>query len=512
MYPSVAAVARSAWLGDLLALTAGAAATLAFAPFEWFPLAIAALSVLFFLWRDGSPKRAAWRGWLYGLGLFGSGASWVHISINQFGGVGLPLAASITVLFVAALAVFPALAGWLAKRLFLPSTGMALPLLVFPAVWVLTEWLRGWLFTGFPWLQVGYSQIGAPLSGLAPVVGVLGVSWALALTSGSIAYLFHRPRRWPLALGAIVAFWLGAWLVGTIEWSRPAGAVLRASLLQGNVSQTLKWDPQQRGPTMELYARLTRSHWDSDLIVWPETALPAFYHEVADGFLAQLAEEARKNRTDLLIGMPVQDPESRRYYNSTVAIGKETAMYHKRHLAPFGEYLPLKALLAGAMDFLQIPMSDFSAGADDQPNLSAAGYRVGVSICYEDAFGEEVSDALPDAHLLVNQSNDAWFGDSLAPHQHLEIARMRALENGRYLLRATNNGVSAVIDSAGRVLAKSPQFETHVLTQDVAPLTGATPYARFGDLPVVSAAMFILAILAANAALQRRRVSKAGVM
>lgn len=492
---------RNLW-GDLLALTVGGIATLAFAPFGFFPLAVLTLAVLFFLWRHSSPRRALWRGWLFGVGFMGTGASWIHISIDKFGGVGLPLAVAITVLFVVVLAIFPALAGWAANRFF-PHGGWRKLVLVYPTSWLLLEWLRGWFLGGFPWLQMGYSQIESPLSGLAPLLGVLGISWVVALSAGLLAYGACTPRRWLYAVTAIALLWGASWLGGRFDWTQPAGEPMQVSLVQGNVAQEIKWLSGQRQPTLELYLSLTQAHWDSDLIIWPETAIPAFYHQVKNGFLKRLGQEARTQETDLLIGIAVWDARSSAYYNSMVTVGAHQDIYHKRHLVPFGEYLPLKRLLAGILNFLQIPMSDFSPGEAEQAPLQAAGYKIGISICYEDAFGAEVITALPAAHLLVNASNDAWFGDSLAPHQHLEIARMRALETGRYLLRATNTGISAIIGPAGDIVARAPQFKTHVLTATVVPMTGTTPYVRTGNLAVVSAAMLLLGLLGVYRAIGR---------
>jgi apolipoprotein N-acyltransferase len=267
-------------------------------------------------------------------------------------------------------------------------------------------------------------------------------------------------------------------------------------VVQGNVPQHLKWRDEERAATLERYLGLTRAHWDADLVVWPETAVPAFAHRARD-FLADLAVEAEAHGATVLLGIPYADLGSGRYYNSVLALGRgEPALYHKRHLVPFGEFVPLSSVLGRVLDLLNAPMSDFSSGPRDQPPLLADGVRVGVSICYEDAFGEEVILALPAATLLVNVSNDGWFGDSIAPHQHLEIARLRARETGRDLVRATNTGISALMDHRGQVRGRSPQFEPHVLRGEVQPRTGTTPYARLGNLPVVAGAIALLALAA----------------
>lgn len=469
----------------LLAFAAGGLTTLAFAPFALSPLAALGLALLFRLWRDAAPGQAFRLGWLYGLGLMGFGVSWLHISINQFGNVGLPLALSFTALFVAAIALYFAVAGALAARLARGRTGVRL-LLIFPAAWVLMEWVRGWFLTGFPWLVLGYSQIDTWLQGYATVLGVYGVSWALALAAGLVALLSIQPSlaKWPLLAG-LAAIWLGGAALNAQQWTTPAGGPLKVSLIQGNVEQSLKWEPEQMGPTLALYVRLTRAHWDSDLIIWPETAVPAFYHQVDKALLTPLEQEAQANHTDLLMGIAVHNGADGRYFNAMASLGAVRDAYHKRHLVPFGEFMPVRSLLGPLLDFLQIPMSDFSRGEKGKTLLWLAGYPAGISICYEDAFGEEVIEGLPAAAFLVNASNDAWFGDSLAPHQHLEMARMRALEAGRFLLRATNTGVSAVIGPHGELVGRSPAFQEHVLSADIVPLQGATPYVRWGNAGVV---------------------------
>jgi len=353
------------------------------------------------------------------------------------------------------------------------------------------------VLTGFPWLALGYSQIGWPLDGLAPVLGVYGVSWGVALSAGALvltAELSGRRRFYPL-LGAAV-LWLAAWAVGTLTWTQPAGEPLRVSLVQGNVPQELKWQPKQLLRTLELYLTLTDAHWDSDLIVWPETAVPTLAHRVEASFLAPLAERAREHDSEILLGIPVLDPQTDLYYNAMLTLGGERASYYKRHLVPFGEFLPLKGLLGPVLDWLKIPMSDFSSGdGGNKPLVPLLGYQVGVSICYEDAFGEEVVEALPEAAFLVNASNDAWFGDSLAPHQHLQMARMRSRETGRYLLRSTNTGISALIGPRGELLGRSPAFAEDVLSGEILPLQGMTPYARLGNAGIV---LLVLGMLGAG--------------
>jgi apolipoprotein N-acyltransferase len=496
----VATDRRSDWRGDLLAILAGALLPLAFAPFGLFPLALLAPALLFALWLPVTPRRAFWRGWLFGLGLFGVGVSWIQVSIYHYGGVSVWVALGITALFVLILALFPAFLGYLANR-FYPGNGDGKVLIVLPAAWTLFEWLRGWIFTGFPWLSLGYSQTDTALAGLAPVLGVYGVSWATILSAALVLQLVRTSRISRVYPALVLAvLWGGAWLLGRVEWTEPDHGPITVSLVQGNVEQGLKWRPEQRRATLETYVDLTRQHWDSDLIIWPETAIPAFYHQVEYGFIADLKREASRHGADLLIGVPVLDLDTQRYYNSLVSLDGSRedggGMYRKHHLVPFTEYLPFKEVVGGVVNILDVPMSDFSAGASVQPALDVAGTRVGTSICFEVAFGEEIIRALPDARLLVNVSNDAWFGRSLAPHQHLQIARIRAMEAGRPLLRATNTGITAVIDHRGGVRAILPQFEVGVLSASVQPRAGMTPYAAAGNLPPVVGFLSILGIAA----------------
>ncbi|HHH48513.1 MAG TPA: apolipoprotein N-acyltransferase [Gammaproteobacteria bacterium] len=482
-----------AWLARLplrpllVALLAGLALPFAFAPFGLFPLAIVSPAILFWLWRQMSARQAFFSGYLFGVGYFGLGASWVAVSMYRFGGMGVALSLLSTVLFVLVLAAFPALVGWLYRRYFPGFSSSLRLLLVLPALWGLLEWTRGWILTGFPWLALGYSQTDSPLAGVAPLLGVYSIGWLLTLSAGLLVLAWQLPgRRW-LPLVSLLGIWLLGSGLSQVEWSAPAGAPLRASLIQGNVPQNLKWLPEQRQPTIDLYTRLSRQHWaDSDIVIWPETALPAYYHQ-AERFLQGLAAEAARHGSNLMLGLPVRPasaPDT--YYNSVVAVTDPPQIYSKHHLVPFGEYIPLKWLLGNLLDILQVPMADFSRGAAVQPPLEVAGQKIAVSICYEDAFGEEVIRALPAATLLVNVSNDAWFGDSLAPHQHLQMARMRSLETARPMFRATNNGISALIDHRGRVTARSPQFEVFVLSGSLQPRSGATPYVLGGNYPLLA--------------------------
>jgi len=490
---------RSNWSRRLVLLIAGAMQPLAFAPFDLYPLAVLALLPLFAFWLDASPRRAGVDGLVYGLGMFGAGVSWVYVAIHTFGHSSIIVASALTFLFVLVLAIFPALSGYLARRTAerWQLSGSVQLLLWFPTVWTLLEWLRGWIFTGFPWLSLGYSQIDSPLRGFAPLLGVYGLTLLVTVTAGGILLLWRqRGRSLLIGVPVLITLWLGGLGLAQVSWTAPTGEPIRVTLIQGNVPQSTKWDPAAVNLRLERYRDLTQRYLDSsDLIVWPENAITVFYHRLADGYFRELNDELTQSHTDLILGVPLQDEDGERYYTTMMSLGSSHGFYRKRHLVPFGEYLPLERWLRGIIHFFNMPMSSFSPGSDEQPPLHAVGQPLATTVCYEDAFAAEMSDYLPKATLLVNGSNNAWYGDSLAPHQHLEISRMRALEFGRPMLRATTNGISAIIEPDGTLVTTSRQFKTDVIQATVQPMRGATPYIRVGNW-----AMLLLMLLASGAA------------
>lgn len=478
--------------GVTLCLLAGLLMPLAFAPWSLFPLALLLPATLFACWLRAAPARAFVYGWSFGMGMFVHGVYWVYHSMHVFGHMPLPLAMALTLLLAGYFALFPALLGWLANHYWPLSEPLRL-LLVYPVLWTLLEWVRGWFLSGFPWLNLGYSQTDSWLAGLAPWVGVYGISWVVALSAGLLVLLFSGlPRLRVGALVALAALWLTGAAAGWVEWSEPAGAPVTVSLVQGNITQSTKWQPRQQRQIINSYMEQTQQHWDSDLIIWPETAVPAFYQSVERDFVQALERKARATKTDLLIGLPMFAGDGEHYYNSMVSIGSERGFYRKRHLVPFGEFVPLRDWLQDMLDVLRVPMAAFSAGEMQQAPLRVAGYDAAISICYEIAFGEEVIMSLPQANFLVNVSNNAWFGDSSAPHQQLQMARMRAQESGRYVVSATNDGMTAIVDHRGRVVQVAPQFQALVLSGTVEPRKGATPYVRSGNYPVIIALWLLL--------------------
>ena len=487
------------YLLDLLALGAGSVSVFAFAPFQYAALAPVSLFLLFQSWHHATTLRASIRGYLFGLGQFGTGAHWVYISMHDYSGADAVEASGLTVLFVASLALYPALAGWLSLRLGRSVAPAWSKAVLQPAVWVGVEWFRGWFLTGFPWLQIGYTQIDTLLGqALAPLGGVYAVSLCVALLAGLLVVVFDATQgRWSriaatLAVPALVG---ACHPLSQMIWTQPVGHPIAVALLQGNISQQLKWQPAIKQATLTKYRDLTRQNWDARLIIWPETAVPAFLHQVKQDYLADLQAEATEHGTDVLIGIPVMSEATRRYSNALVSLTPEAGAYHKRHMVPFGEYLPLRRLFGFVLDMLQIPLADFEPGAEHQPPLRAVGYPLGASICFEDVFGYEVRKFLPEAAFLVNVTNDAWFGNSIEPFQHHQMARMRALETGRYLLRATNTGITSIIAPTGQVVMQSPQFWEGALRGQFQAMAGATPYVRWGDVPLIGLIGFTLAIL-----------------
>ncbi len=483
---------------DLLALVSGALLPLAFAPFEFYPLAVLAPAVLLGLWLDAPAARAARHGLLFGLGQFGVGGSWIYVAMHGYGNMQALLAALVVVVFISYLASYQGLLGWTQARLFKDVPEGRRLLLLVPALWTIADWLRAVVLSGFTWLQLGYSQIDAPLSGYAPGLGVYAVTFATVLSAGLLVWLARAPhRRGARALALAAALWLGGWLAGRIEWTEPAGEPLRVALIQGNIPLAQKWLAQNRYLVAERYARMSFELDGVDLVLWPESAIPAYRDELEAGFFQPLAAAARARHMDFLLGTVEREQSGNQtvLYNSAVAIGGGDGVYRKRHLVPLGEFLPLAAVSQWVFRTLEIPMSDFSSGPGRQPPIALAGQKIGVSICYEAAFGEEVIDALPEATLLANLSEDAWFGDSLGPHQHLQMARMRARETERPLLRATNSGISAIVDARGALTARSAQFRTEVIRGAAQPRRGVTPYGRLGNYPMLLLSLLVALFL-----------------
>lgn len=467
-----------------LAVPAGAALALAFAPASVFLLAVACPAALFLLWQGSTPRTAAWRGFLFTAGTFLAGTYWLYNSIHLVGQAPLAIAIFLMLGLVAIMGSYTAALGYVAAR-WGPAQGALRWIVLLPAGWVAVEWIRGWFLSGFPWLALGYAQLGSTLRGYAPLGGVYAVSLAAALTAGALVALVLGDRRLRLIAAVLVAaVWLGGASLARIEWTTVRGTDVSVALVQGAVPQSMKWDPVQRDRTLQLYLDLTQPHFGADIIVWPEAALPALESDLGD-YLALVRGRARAQGSALVMGLLRRDPQTGGYYNAMAAWSPEEQWYYKRRLVPFGEFFPVPEAVREWMRLMNLPYSDFERGADRQRPLEAAGETLAPTICYEDAYASEQLVLVRESTLLVNVTNDAWFGDSTAPHQHLDISRMRSLETGRPMLRATNDGVTALIDHDGTLLGTLPQFTPGVLTGTVQPRLGLTPYVRFGNGPVL---------------------------
>jgi apolipoprotein N-acyltransferase len=487
-----------------LSFLAGTSLVFAFAPIGLYPIAWVSIALFFYilLFAD-TKKQHFYLAWCYGIGMFGTGASWVFYSMHFYGHASVPVAATLTTVFIVLIALFIGLFGLLAYY-FRYSHKVTRLLFFYPLLWVVIEWFRGWFLMGFPWLYVGNSQIDSVLANIAPITGVLGVSLLSTLISGAIAALFifkkastllwinitnsnhikvqnkHHFRHQFIALFIIVSLFSVAWYAGKIVWTQPKGDTLTVSLIQGNILQEEKWLPENKQPTLALYKKLTQEHWDSDLIIWPETAIPDLFSRHMDAFIIPLHQEAEANKTDLLLGAFYQN-EQGKTENSVLALTKDGRdIYSKQHLVPLTEYMPLLGYLHWLNRWINIPSDNLTAGTG-KTTLKFGDNIAQISICYEDAYANEILTGLPQANMLINVSNDGWFTDSVEPHQHMEIARMRALETGRYLLRSTNVGVSGIVDSKGNLVATAPPYSTEVITHTIQPFSGATPFVLWGN-------------------------------
>lgn len=464
--------------GYLAALVAGLLTTLSAAPFHLWWLAPVAAGLVYAGLHNLTPRQAGAKGWCYGLGLFGSGASWVYVSIHDYGYTSMPLALALTALFVAAMALFIAVPLWLYRRF----TGSRLSLLTFAGAWVLSEALRTWLFTGFPWLLLGSGQLDGPLAAWTPIGGVYLLSLITAL-SGALGVAVLRRHYWAvLPLSALWLLPIVFSLLTANPWTRPVNEPVRVALLQGNLDQAIKWTPEGQRVAANTYLTLTANLGEPvDLVIWPEAALPMLQHQAQPVF--ERATELLPEDAGLISGILRRDDEGN-IHNSVISMGAAQGSYDKRHLVPFGEYLPLESLLRGAIAFFDLPLPVVTPGPSHQPVMSAGGTRIGNAICYEIIYANLVARQARHSDVILTLSNDSWFGGSIGPLQHLQMARLRALENGRYVVRATSNGVTAIIDAQGDVIERIPQFEMATLTGEFQPMQGLTPFSRLGSWPV----------------------------
>jgi len=476
--------ARTFWL----AVLAGAALPLALSPFDLWPLSLLSVAVLFRVLDDARPARAAILGWAFGVGKYGVGASWIYVSIHDYGPAPVWLAGSLVAVFVFAMAWFPA-AFTFAYARWLRGPNRWVNAIGFSACWVALEWALTWVLTGFPWLFLGYAHIDDPLRHFAPVGGVMLVSLAAALSATiAVAPVARDAARRTLTIGVVLALvpWAAGFALGYARWVEP-GIEGRVALVQGDIAQDVKWRPESVAPILDRYRTLSAPYWQRDLVIWPEAAVTLFEQEAAP-FIEEMAHRAGSRGAALVFGVPGYErlPDGDvTFHNMAAVVGNGSGHYIKRRLVPFGEYVPLEGLLRGAIEFFDLPMSHAGSGPSQQPLLRAGRWRLATEICYEIVYPDLVRRDARDADVIVTISNDSWFGRSIGPHQHLQMARMRALENGRYVLRATNNGITAIVAPGGAVSAEVPQFEPTVLDGTFSGMKGVTPYGAAGDVPVL---------------------------
>lgn len=497
------------WRGDLVALGAGAMLPLSFAPYNYWFFGLLAVGLLAQLLRDLSSKRTWLRSLVFGLGMYGTGVSWVYISIHDFGFTGAAPAALMTAAFVSFLALVFSLPFILYGRCVAKSRTAVL--LGFPAIWVLGEWSRSWFLTGFPWLFMGYGHISSPLGGWAPLAGVYAVSFAAVFTSTALGflllYLEKRLRKNTLhnlsisyvsiLLGITIFIWSAGFGLKNIAWtSYSEEDKLTVSIVQPNIPLALKWNPLYRPQIVKTLLSLSSKHWDSDIILWPEAAIPFMYHD-ADGFVAELEHLASENNTALIAGILYDDTEEEKYYNSIMGIGAAENIYFKQRLVPFGEYVPLEAMLRGIIAFFDLPNSVINRGPPHQANLKARDFEVAPYICYEVVYPDLVAANLGKAAVMVTISNDAWFGNSIGPLQHFQMAQMRALEHGKFMIRGTNTGLSGIINDKGEITLTGTQFVAETLAGEVYRTHGHTPFSFTHSWPIIilSVLLFLLACM-----------------
>ncbi|AKQ33589.1 apolipoprotein N-acyltransferase [Candidatus Coxiella mudrowiae] len=478
---------------NLFAILAGALLALAFAPANWFPIAFISPAILLSIWERYTPLQSLWRGWLFGLGFFGIGTSWIYVSIHKFGNANVPLAVLITILFIFILSVFIAIQGFSFSLLFRRKSMVTTSLFAFPAWWVIWEWLRSELFTGFPWLFLGYSQIHFPLKGFAPLIGVYGVSLIVALISGCLYLLFFYKeiKIKILSVLVIVILLLMGGSLTTRQWTHPQKKILQVSIVQGNIYQTIKWDINCLFSILHTYYAETSKHWQSDIIVWPEAGIPIYSQQIPS-FMDSLNKKAKENQTALIAGIPIYHEKTQQVFNGLTVLGEGHGLYLKRHLVPFGEYLPLTRLFSSVIKYFNIPMSDLSSGPWNQPAIYAKNISFAPFICYEIAYPFEVLNSMEGKAFIVVVSDDSWFNDTIASAQQLQITQMRALETGRYLIYSTNTGITAIIDPSGKIHQSVPQNKLIVLTGQITPMSGKTPLMKWNYYPILGIVIIFL--------------------
>ena len=478
----------------LLALFAGAMFSLSLAPFEQWYIALLSPALLYAALHKRAPRQAFAIGLSYGIGLWFVGAFWLYTSIHVYGDTAAPLAILMIAIMAIVMGLFSALQAWSYRRFF-PETP-----LTFAPLWVLFEWAKTWVFTGFPWLFAGYAFTGYFLDGYAPLFGVFGVSFVVIVLACALVELCRKRFIWVIPSAVLL---LGAWAASQIEFvEQKATKPLSVSLIQGNIPQDLKWLTEYQGKTLSIYADLSRSEWGRDLIVWPESSIPMFQTDI-EPFLDAMQQQAKNSETAWVTGIPYWDlAESRRqeqpmFYNSIMASGADAeGLYKKQRLVPFGEYIPLSGLLSWVLPALQNDpsMSGFSRGASDQVPLKIKQQNLGAAICYEVAYPNLTRRNASQSDFLVTVSNDAWFTGTAGPLQHLQMVQMRAKENGRWFVRATNTGITAIINHEGRIVKQAAMDQRTVLRGELPAMQGQTLYNRLSDWPILIVSLLLLVL------------------
>jgi apolipoprotein N-acyltransferase len=476
----------------ILAFGAGALLACAFAPFEWWPLAILCPAALMGLWEEAAPREAAWTGFCFSFGTFLAGTYWLYVSVHDLGGAPVWMTIGIMLGLIGIMALYNALIGYAVAR-WLPRSGAWRWLVGMPAVWLLIEWCRGWFLSGFSWLSLGYSQTDTWLAAFAPLLGLYGISLLLLMSAGALVALIRGNARLRLLAGLTLAVpWAVGAALGPVRWTHPSGAPVPVAVIQADIPQDEKWQNAYEDKILQRYREMTESALGTKLIVWPEAALP----EPANNLLPYITAIDRATQargSSLVMGVVRASDDGQNYYDSILALGQQASWYAKDHLVPFAEFFPVPRFVRNWLRLMSLPYDSFSRGGTDQSPLPVAGLELGATVCYEVGYGSYMLHMLPKADVLVNVTNDAWFGHSTARYEQFQMARMRALEEGRSMIVATNDGISAVIGPRGEVLASAPPFKQYVLRSSVTPRAGITPFTRVGNWLIVSLAALGLA-------------------
>ncbi len=494
------------YLNYLVLLISGAAITLSFAPFNIWPISLIALTIFALALKQQTLSICLKRSFIFGLGLYLGGVHWVYVSVHNFGGASVFLASLIVLVFALFLAFVFTLPFYISGKWFRDHPLNLI--IVLPACWLLGEWLRSWLLTGFPWLYLGYGHLDTWLSGWAAVGGVMSISFILAVTAGVIAeaILFVKKEsslsRITLlsSIIPVIGFWMAGLFLQNTIWAKPENTPIRVGMVQPNLSQDIKlnWSTESVHQSLDQLREQSKDLWKNDWVIWPEAAIPtALTFHTALPFLEEMNSIASDNQAALFTGVIYDDEKNEKYYNSIVGLGSGYGFYHKRRLVPFGEYVPLEDYLRGLIEFFNLPTSFIHLGPEEQHGLIAKGIRITPAVCYEIVYPDLIAQSAKETQVLLNLNNLGWFLDSIQSKQFMQMAQMRALETGRYLIYNTNNGPSAIIDNKGKIVAQSEAFKADTLSGTIYPVKDWTPFMMIGSWPLALILSFILLLLRA---------------